>query len=303
MYSQAQGFDLGNVGYLPYTGQTQAPLTDAASLGLQNMTDVAGQQMLGNYGMQGINAATGVAPGMIQQAASAPDWLTGQGSNLSNEFNLYQTAANQAQGQTNPYLQTIMDQMNRRIGDTINSQFSGAGREGSSQQADTIARALSESEAPIMAQDYEARQQRLMQAAQGELGVSQNAENIGQALNQMGGQWAQLSPQLAQAQYIPSGGAMNAGDYQQQRAQDLLNQQIQQYNTAQAYPWQQLERESAILAGAGQLGGQQQTSSSTQVPWTQRVLGGGLAGAGLGSAFGPIGAGVGAGAGGLLGLL
>jgi hypothetical protein len=61
---------------------------------------------------------------------------------------------------------------------------------------------------------------------------------------------------------------------------------------------------NAIAGQAGGLGGSQVTSSPLQQPSsTQSLFGGALAGAGLGSMFGPVGAGAGALGGGLLGLL
>jgi hypothetical protein len=52
---------------------------------------------------------------------------------------------------------------------------------------------------------------------------------------------------------------------------------------------------AGVLSGAGGLGGTKITAQTPgQASTLQRLLGGGLAGAGLGSSFGPLGAGVGA---------
>jgi hypothetical protein len=151
-------------------------------------------------------------------------------------------------------------------------------------------------------QDYLQRQQMAAQATQGLGQTMGQITGIGQAGLQQAGQFAQQMPGLMQGQYIPIQQQIAAGQYMQDRAQQELQGQIQQYNVQQAYPWQQLEREAAILAGAGQLGGTQVTAQTPQqAPALQRLLGGALVGGGLGSSLGPMGtlggAGIGAGLG------
>lgn len=186
-------------------------------------------------------------------------------------------------GKPNPYLQAILDTQGRRIGDQVNSSMSGAGRYGSGAHTDVMTRALAESANPQLAADYTAGLQRA-------------------------GQWSQLMPTLDQAQYAPAQSLMALGQYSTDRAQNELNDQIKLYNAQQSRAWEQLARYNAIIGGAGGLGGSSVTTSTSpgvvQPSTLQRVLGGGLAGAGIGGSFGgPVGAGVGAVGGGLLGLL
>lgn len=244
-----QGLNAGDVGYIPYSGQTQASLDPNISAGMNAQAGIA-QGTLG--GTPGIQAAQQLGLQQIQAGGQ----------------------------QQNPYLQSILDTSNRRIGDRINSSMSGAGRYGSGQHTDVMARALAESADPILAQDYTQGLQRA-------------------------GQWAQLMPTLDQAQYAPAQTLMALGQYNQDRAQAQLNDQIKLYNAQQARPWEQVARAMGIAGGAGGLGGSQVTASPIQQPSSlQKLLGGGLAGAGIGGSFGgPLGAGVGAVGGGLLGLL
>jgi len=248
--NNAQGFYQNSLGYQPYTGSTQAgldPLTSQSMLAQQNIS----QPELG--GSIGINAARQLGTQQIQTA-----------------------------GQQNPYLQAILDTSNRRIGDRINSSMSGAGRYGSGQHTDVMARALAESANPILAEDYNQGLQRA-------------------------GQWAQLMPTLDQARYAPAQSLMALGQYNQERAQKQLDDQIKLYNAQQAYPWENLARYNAISGGAGALGGSMvgtQTTPINQPSTIQKLLGGGLAGAGIGASFGgPVGAGIGALGGGLLGMM
>src|SRR6185369_17360974 len=115
----------------------------------------------------------------------------------------------QAQGDQNPYLQSILDTNNRRIGDRVNASMSGAGRYGSGAHTDVMSRALAESANPILAQDY-----------------SQGLERAGQ--------WAQLMPKLDEAQYAPAQSLMGLGQYYNERAQSLIEDQIKTYNAQQA---------------------------------------------------------------------
>jgi hypothetical protein len=256
MYGGANSLQQAGTGTQPYGGQRVADWspemqTGAAYLGAELAPNALGSQ----------NNAWA--------RADAAEMLGNQGLN-ANEQQLW----NQNQGQQNPYLQQIMDTMNRRIGDRIGSQFSGSGRYGSGQMQDVTARALGESEAPIMAQDYEARQARLMSLGQG-------------GANAMG-QWAQLEPSIEAQQYAPAKEMMGLGSMETGQQQALLDAARNYYNESQQMPWQALSNEAGIVSGAGSIGGTQVANTSQFTPnlW-QRVLGGGLAGGGMGSAFGP----------------
>ena len=199
----AANLQAGNVGYQPYTGQTQAPLDPTLSMGLTGMATTAYNQGYG--GTVGNQAAQGLATNMIQNQGLSPELRS-----------LYQ----QAQGDQNPYLQSMLDTSNRRIGDRVNSSMSGAGRYGSGAHTDVMSRALAESADPVLAQDYARRQQQMQGIAEGGL--------------QRAGQWAQLQPTLEAAQYGPAQQLLATGQYNQDRAQAQLNDQIKLYNAQQA---------------------------------------------------------------------
>jgi hypothetical protein len=284
MFSNAQQMQQGNVGYQPYGGETQAPL-DAGLLG--GIYDVSGTaNYWANQGLPGIAAAQQLGADVINQQGITPG-IQQAISGLGQVGNQYQQLYNQNIGTQNPYLQDVINQQMNQV----QSAMSGAGRYGSGDYEAGIARAV----APTLAQDYMARQQ-LAQQATGGLGQTYQAQAglYNQGLQQAG-QWAQAEPGLFQASLAPAQAVMGIGEYMQGRQQQDVNAQIALYNAQQAYPWQQLERESAILAGAGQLGGTQITAQTPQqAPTLQRLLGGALVGGGLGSSFGPVGTGVGA---------
>jgi len=279
---QAMGAGAGlynsGTGYQPYTGETQAGLSNATIEGM-----AAAQNLyLGNkYGFPTTQAALGTAQNVIGSQGMTPG--------IQQAADQYQDIYQRASSPDNPYLQAQLDAQNRLIADKVNSATSGAGRYGSAAHTDVLTRALSETDAPVLAQDYARRQQEMLAATQGQAGVYQ--QGLAQA-----GQYSQLLPSLQQLQYLPAQNEMAMGSIYDQRAQTQLNDRIKLYNAQQSYPWEQLARFNAVLSGVGGLGGTQVTSSTPyQPPLAQRLLGGAIAGGGLGgSIFGPVGAGVGA---------
>jgi hypothetical protein len=310
--------------------------------GVQAATDL-GTQLIGSQGITpGINMALGTmgiglntVSGALNNVYGGVNQLGTAAGTLGNAANYYQNAFNQNTGATNPYLlQAIADQ-NRLAANKVQSSMSAAGRYGSGAYSDAMARAQAEVADPILAQDWLARQQlgvNYLQGltgvgqAQGQLGglygnLAQIQGGLGQAQAGIGqqqanvynqglntaAQWAGLIPNLWNAaqnlQYQPYQMQMGLGQYAQDRAQQQLAGGINYYNAQQAADWQNLQRYAGILAGAGQLGGTQVSTSTQSIPLSQRLLGGTLAGAGVGSIFGPVGAGVGALGGGLLGLM
>ena len=273
----ARSYFGGNVGYQPYTGQTQADLHPFFNMGSGDLYNTLSQDAA-TGGTAGVNAGRTLGTNMIQNQGLSPELQS-----------LYQ----QAQGDQNPYLQSMLDTSNRQISNKIGSAMSGAGRYGSGMHTDAAARAMSEAADPILAQDYARRQQQMQGIAEGGL--------------QRAGQWAQLMPSLDEARLAPAQGLMNLGQFYNERAQSQLNDQIKTYNAQQSYPWEQLARYNAIVGGAGGLGGTMsgtQTTPINQPSTLQKLFGGAAAGAGIGGSFGgPVGGAAGAGIGGLLGLL
>jgi hypothetical protein len=272
-------FNLYNAGtgYRPYTGQTQAALHPWQSQGLSDMYSIAAQGVPGS-----IEAANLLAKDMIQNQ--------GMNAGLNTAVGQFGDIYSRALGDQNPYLQGVINaQM-----DKVNSAMSGAGRYGSGLHQAGIAQAI----APTLAEDYNRRQQLQMQA------TGAQADIYGQGL-QRAGQWAQAAPSLYEAQYLPAQHMQDVGNFYTQYAQQGLNDQMKQYAAQQAWPWEQLARYNAAVQGVGGLGGTTVTQSPgpTQPSSTQRLLGGALAGAGMGSMFGPVGMGVGAIGGGLLGMM
>ena len=148
-----------DVGYQPYTGQTQAGLDPNFTQGAQSLASMYGSELAGSAG---VNAARQLGLQQIQDA-----------------------------GGTNPYLEGILNTSNRRISDKINSSMSGAGRYGSGAHTDVAARAMAEAANPILAEDYSQGLQRAGQWAQwmptldeARLAPAQGLMNLGQFYNE-----------------------------------------------------------------------------------------------------------------------
>lgn len=263
----AAGLYAGGVGYNPYTGNTTAsPFNQYSNPAIADITGIANAEPQGSAALAGARGLMG-------------DLVSNQG--LSDPL---QQMASTLSTQQNPFLQGAIDQQVNKA----NSAFSGAGRYGSGMHDAAIAQGI----APILQQDYMQRQ-----------GMA--ADIYGQGL-QRAGQAAQLIPTLDQARFQNANAMLGLGGMQQQYDQAQLDAALKLWNAQQAYPWEQLSRYQALAGQAGSLGGTQITSSpgATQPSTMQRILGGGLAGAGLGgSVFGLPGAAIGAAGGGLLGLL
>jgi hypothetical protein len=299
MYSAASGLQQSGTGAIPYQGPTQAPLDPNVTQGLGMNNILASTQW-----PQVFNATTaglGQAQNMINTLGQTPDVQAAM-SGLGTAAGQYGQIYGAAQGAVNPYLQATIDAQNLRGNEAIQSSMSAAGRYGSGQYQDVMARAQAQVADPLLMQDYEARQARALQATQGlgqtygqQAGIAQ--QGIGQAM-----QWAGAIPGITQAAYIPSQQTLAGGQYMQNYNQQVLQGQIDQYNALQNYPWAQLQRESAILSGAGSLGGTSVTAQTPlQASLAQRLAGGALVGAGLGSAIPGLGTGLGAAGGALAG--
>ena len=216
--------------------------------------------------------------------------------------------AEQAAQQENPYLLQQLGAQDRRIGDRINAAMSGAGRYGSGQHTDVMARTLAEASYPVLAQDFARRQQEQLAARGQQQGATTGSLQAWRDMLQgyaggqsVAGDWAQLAPTLDEARYTPAEKIQQFGDFYQSRAAEDLAHQIARYNAEQAYPWESLGRLQGIIAGTGQLGGTKVTTTTpARGSLLQRVGGGALAGGSAGSIW-AVGAAGGAALGGLMG--
>ena len=256
-----------------------------------------------------VTPETGMATGMTAAA--------GMGA-LGTQYNpmgayAQQFGQQQADQYMNPYMQSVVNiqqQAAQRQADIArtgrNAQATQAGAFGGSRQAIMDAeanRALADQQGAIQAQglntafsqaqqQFNADQAARMQAQQANIGQQQFGANLGMQGLQTGLQAAGQLGQLGQNVYGQQMGINQLqnqyGSQQQALEQSKINQQIQDYATAQQYPMLQLANMNALTRGLPM------QAATTQVyqaaPSTASQLAGlGLAGVGLSQLSGMAG--------------
>ncbi len=302
-----QGLYNSDVGYQPYPGLTMPAVGNEMAAGLTGAGNMANRDL---YGSAGVNSALGLAQDMQgSQGLTAGQQNTvipGLTQNLTGFERMsmqYGDQYNEANAQQNPYLLSQIAANDRRIGDRVNSSMSGSGRYGSGAHTDVLGRSLAEAANPLLAADYSDRKNRALAASQGMMGaMGARGQTLGALSDvysgglQRAGQFGQAIPGLNAAQYAGSDRLLGIGDFWRNIQKEEQQQELNKWNQQQARPWEQLARYSGIVGGMGGLGGTKTTQTpSTAVPFSQRIFGGAMAGAGLGSMFAPgIGTGIGA---------
>ena len=181
-----KAIDLGNQSYQPYTGQRYADLNNTQNAGI----------------------------GMIQNRA-----LTGSATNANAENALNGVISN---GATNPYLDAMYGKAATQVANSVNSNFSGAGRYGSGAQADTLGRNLGDLATGIYGGAYAQDQNNKLQAIQ-------------------------MAPTFGNLAYKDAGQLLNAGQIQQDQSQKPLDFNYQNYQEQQNLPYKQLAAMSGVF--------------------------------------------------------
>jgi hypothetical protein len=255
---------LGNIGNLPtaVTPGQQGAVNNlqSAADGLQNYAPQAGATANSLFAGGGANNQAGTVQGAYNS-------LQGSLSPLTNSANL------------NPYntpgFADAMSKMNSDIGNSVNDRFAAAGRDLSPGNSTALATGLSQGEGQLIANQYNANASNLTNASNSLYGAGLNTGNALSGYNQTGNQNQLAGASLAQS--IP-GLATAPGQAQLGAA-----------NTAQGLPGQNLAGVEGLLTPLAALGGQSSgtSTSQTQVPLWQQLLGGAMGGAGAaGSLFG-----------------
>jgi len=175
-----------------------------------------------------LNQSQNAGIGLIQQRA-----LNGNPTFQNAENNLNQVIS----GQENPYLDSAYNQAASKVSDSVNSNFSAAGRYGSGAHTDVLSKNLGDVATNIYGGAYDADQGRRLQA-------------IGQA------------PAFANQEYQDANQLLNAGQIQQDQAQNNLDFGYQQFQDEQNDPYKKLAAMAAVFGT--NLGGSSSTQSSPQ---------------------------------------
>lgn len=230
-----------------------------------------------------------------------------------------------------PEFNKALDVQSGKLADDIQRTVGMQGRSGSAYNTNSLVEGVGNLRMQAMADEIAREQGQQLQAA-GMLGNEQqrgfgnalsavggigqtqgaNLANIvgaGSQINQAGNQaanqvaqFAGLAPSIYDQQYAPAERLASVGAANEDLATRQKNEEIARYNAGQQEPWNRLAAYNALIGGSGQLGGTS-TSTAQQPANYMAPFGGALAGAQLGSAFGPLGTGLGALGGGLFGML
>lgn len=160
-----------------------------------------------------LNQTQNAGLNMVQQRA-----LGGSATMNNAESNLNQLIT----GGPNPYLDSMFNQAADQMQNRVDSNMALAGRLGSNAHGEAFSRGLAQAATNIYGQGYESDQARRLQA-------------IGQA------------PTFGNAMYQDAGQLINAGNIQQQAAQNPLDFAYSQFKEAQDYPLKQMSATGGML--------------------------------------------------------
>lgn len=158
---------------------------------------------------------------------------------------------------SNPYQDDVFANVQQRVMPSVNSQFMGSGRTGSNLHGDTLTRALTESYAPVAAQNY--------QYGLGQMDAAANR-----------------APQFAQNDWTDIQHLQDIGSQKQTLAQNELGDAVNRFNFYQDRPANKLGQYQGFVGGS--YGGTQTSSQPYNQPSIWSQLGG--AALGLGGLFG-----------------
>lgn len=195
----SKAIDLSNKAYTPYSGQRYEDFNSLQNLGLDMTANRA---------------------------------LSGSATNANAEANLNSIISG---GATNPYLDAMYGKAANQVANSVNSQFSAAGRYGSGAQADVLGKNLGDLATNIYGGAYENDRARQLQA-------------IG------------MAPTFGNMAYQDASQLLNAGQIIQDQSQKGLDFDYQQFQEQENDPYKKLAAMAAVFGS--NLGGTSKTEST-----------------------------------------
>jgi hypothetical protein len=234
-----------------------------------------------------LQTAAQAAPNYGTQAADVANSLLTGGQNFAPTVN---NAYSQYQGAVNPFLSSsldptqtpgisnALDAIRNDVSNSVNGMFAGAGRDLSGLNQQSLARGISQGEAPVLLDQYNQNVNNRMNAANGILGAGQSTANTLSGLQQ-----TQFGNQVQGVNLgtnaVPAAYMSNA------------NNSLNAANTAYNLPFQNLASAEALTLPIAGLGRQytgnasgQSDTSSTKSPFDAAMQVAGLFSGGSGSA-------------------
>lgn len=235
------------------------------------LTDLMGQaKSLYNQGSQYAPFST-VAPfsdqtlqglNMTQNVANSGNPLTGAAGNSITNLLQSQTSPGQDvlsqwsnPGNINPYLTGVYNAASKPVIDSVNGQFSQAGRTGSTANQNALTDRLGAMSANIFGNGYDAAANRSVGAAN-----SLNSNAISKGNQQVAA--ATLAPTLDNQRYTGAQNMLTAGGAYDTKANQYIQDALSRWNYGQDQPWNLLSRYAGNINGLGNTG-QSTTGTST----------------------------------------
>jgi hypothetical protein len=274
LMSQAQGLNNAGGSYAPFS--TVAPFSGATQQGL----DMTQQRAMNG---SPVTQAADTSLINLLQPRTAP----GAGT-LNSLMQGYSDPGQATQqqwanpGNINPYLNGMYDAASKPVIDSVNAQFSQAGRTGSTANQNAMTDRLGSLAANIYGNGYESAAGRSLSAANTlSSNAAQQAQVRGNAANLLNSDaTAQDSRRIAAAGVAPGLAASDYNDLSQLRgvgsaydtqAQNYIQDALSRYNFSQNNPWDLLNKYRGVISGLGNLGGTTSGSSSGTVPQPSMV--------------------------------
>jgi hypothetical protein len=228
------------------------------------------QGLIGNSGFlnQFTPQATSLANTLATGGPSVAGTLNNAYQQYQNELNPYASGAN-LNPMSTPGFANALSTLNTDITSQINGEFAAAGRSGSGDNAQALARGLSQGEAGLLANQYNTNVTNQLNSAQNLFGAGAGTTGI----------LSQLNQQALANQQAGLGAAATAADFSNSPYYQQLAAEAQQ----RGIPLQTLAAQMGLVLPAAQAFGSQQGNQTTsvQVPLGQQILGYGALGAGL----------------------
>lgn len=281
-------------GFNPFPDSTVVGMSDQTQNALQGVQGLSESAAAGPYSQHLQNAIAG--GGMTDAMAQAQGiFQNAAGGGMDVSTSGYQGILSDLEG-GNPYLQTLLDNTQRRVSDQIAMDAAGAGRYGSGTHQGLVAEKVAEAANQALFGQYNQDMATRLSALGGMSGVE--ASNMARRLSSnqaafdTGQQGLNNLPALFEAQTTPYQYLRNVGSEYEDLNRREIADQVRLWEGEQQAPWTRLQNAQAIFAGAGGLGGGQTSTvyGPQQSPWAtlggNALAGWGLTGSPWGAALG-----------------
>lgn len=223
--------------YAPFS--TVAPFSDQTLQGLNRIQAIAAEPATATQ------SAHGTLNNLLQSQTSPGNDTLQQWSNPGN---------------INPYLTGVYNAASQPVIDSVNSQFSQAGRTGSTANQNALTDRLGALSANIFGQGYDTAANRSMNSAN-----LLNSNAIAKGNQQLAG--ITLAPAMENARYIGANNLLAAGGQYDNKANQYIQDALQRWNYGQDQPWNLLSRYAGNINGLGNYSSSTSTSTApTQSP-------------------------------------